>query len=396
MLQGFLKLGRREEFRLTPPLTEGRYLMGPRLLLVTPMLLAVLVVSGVALALSACGGGQANNKSATGGSATADGQIVFRRWFDPDQTKAALFTMNPDGSHVQQITHPPNGWRDLEPVWSPEGQKVAFYRQTTDESMSRIMVVDPHTGDVREVTHCGPDGGQPRQGPPGRCESDFDPAWAPDGDSLAIDRILGPDEDCCRIEGIFIVGLDGSDPHQVTNVDPKLPAAFADVGPQFSPDGKMLVFERVRVADDRHAMFVQRIDSIGSPQDARQITPWKLNCQDHPDWSPDGKLVLFRCLPDDGSVNVYWVQPDGRGLHQLTQTASDKQTYYYLSSSFSPGFSAGEGWITTSREPGYGTEGNADVFRFRIEDGEVVNSSNLTRSTIWDSAPDWGSHRPVR
>jgi hypothetical protein len=106
--------------------------------------------------------------------------------------------------------------------------------------------------------------------------------------------------------------------------------------------------------------------------------------------------VLFRCLPDDGSVNVYWVQPDGRGLHQLTQTASDKQTYYYLSSSFSPRFSASEGLITTSREPGYGEEGNADVLRFLIEDGEVVSSSNLTKSTIWDSSPDWGPHRAVR
>jgi Tol biopolymer transport system component len=369
--------------------------MGHRLLLVVPMLVAVLLVSGVGLALSACGG-QENKKSASGGSAAADGQIVFRRWFDPDQTKAALFTMNSDGNHVRQITHPPEGWRDLEPVWSPDGRKVAFYRQRLDESMSRIMVIDTETGDVSEVTHCGPDQGQPQQGPPGRCESDFDPAWAPEGDSLAFDRILGPDEDCCRIEGIFIVRLDGSNPHQVTNVDPELPAAFADVGPQFSPDGKMLVFERVRVADDRHAVFVQRIDSSGSPQDARQITPWKLNCQDHPDWSPDDKLVLFRCLPDDGSVNVYWVHPDGTGLHQLTQTASDKQTYYYLSSSFSPSFSASKGWITTSREPGYGKEGNADVFRFLIEDGEVVSSSNLTKSAIWDSAPDWGSPRAVR
>jgi Tol biopolymer transport system component len=356
-----------------------------------------LLVTLIVLALSACGGGgQANNEIASGGSDAPNGQIALRRYLDPDQTHAALFTMHSDGSHVRQITRPPNGWRDLEPVWSPDGRQVAFSRQAIDESMSRIMVVDPETGDVREVTHCGPDGGQTRQGPPGRCESDFDPAWAPDGDSLAVDRILGPDEDCCRIEGIFIVGLDGSDPHQVTNVDPKLPAAFADVGPQFSPDGKMLVFERVRVADDRHAVFVQRIDSTGSPQDARQITPWKLNCQDHPDWSPDGKLVLFRCLPDDGSVNVYWVHPDGTGLHQLTQTASDKQTYYYLSSSFSPRFSASEGWITTSREPGYGEEGNADVLRFLIEDGEVVSSSNLTKSTIWDSSPDWGPHRAVR
>ena len=341
----------------------------------TLLALGVLVAL-VALILSACSSGS-TKKDATGGP-PADGQIVFRRWFDPEQTEAALFTMNSDGSHMRQITHPPEGWRDLEPVWSPNGQKVAFYRQTIDESKSRIMVVDPDTGDVQKVTQCT-----------GRCIADFDPAWAPDGDSLAFDRLLGPDEDCCRIDGIWIVGLDGSDPHQVTNVDPKLPAAFADMGPQFSPDGKSLVFERVRLADDRHAVFVQ---PIGSLQEARQITPWKSNCQDHPDWSPDGKLVLFRCLPDDGSINVYWVHPDGTGLHQLTQEGADEQTYNYLSSSFSPGFSAGEGWITTSREPGYGAEGNADVFGFRIEDGEVVSSSNLTKSATWDSAPDWGSH----
>jgi len=66
-------------------------------------LLAALVV----LALSACGGGGEEQKSANGGSAPTDGQIAFRRYFDPEQTKGALFTMNPDGSHVRQITHPP-------------------------------------------------------------------------------------------------------------------------------------------------------------------------------------------------------------------------------------------------------------------------------------------------
>ena len=61
----------------------------------------------LALALSACGGQEANNKSEAGGSAATNGQIAFRRWFDPDHTKAALFAMNPDGSHIRQITHPP-------------------------------------------------------------------------------------------------------------------------------------------------------------------------------------------------------------------------------------------------------------------------------------------------
>jgi Tol biopolymer transport system component len=372
------------------------------LLVVTAAMVMALMM--VAMALPAFAGGadddEEENESASG-SPTRNGQIVFRRWFDPDQTKGALFTMNPDGSHVRQITHPPKGWRDESPVWSPNGTKVAFERQRIDESMSRIMLIDLKTGDTREVTHCGPDQGQPKQGPPGRCESDFDPAFSPDGRSIAFQRILVQDKECCWLQGIWIVGADGSNPHQVTNVDETPSWSFTDWASEFSPDGKKLVFDRStnrkHEEDEHHAVFVQPIDSSGSPEDAHRITPWKLNCQDHPEFSPDGKLVLFRCLPkgEQGPSNLYWVHPDGTGLHQLTQAAAGKDTYWYGGSNFSPSFSEGEGWIAVGRAPGYGKRGNADVYRVRVEDGELVRKVNLTKSTIWDSNPDWGTHPPV-
>src|SRR5215211_7208792 len=151
------------------------------------LVMGLLLGLSLLLLLSACGSqgsakggaGGEHNKSESGGSASTNGQIVFRRWFDPDHTKAALFTMNPDGSHIRQITHPPKGWFDELPAWSPDGTKVTFYRQRIDQRMSRIMVVNPATGDTREVTHCGPDQGWTKEHPPpssGRyCGSDFDP-----------------------------------------------------------------------------------------------------------------------------------------------------------------------------------------------------------------------------
>ena len=353
------------------------------------------------LLLSACGGqgsakggagdGEDNDNESASGGATRDGQIVFRRWLDPDQTEGALFAMNPDGSHIRQITHPPKDWRDDGPAWSPDGERIAFHRQRTDEGTSRIMLLNPETGNTRQVTHSIPQGKQCSS----QCLTGLDPAFSPDGDSLSFHRIVNVDKACCEIEGIWIIGTDGSDPHQLTNVDPKLPAVFADWGSAFSPDGEMLVFDRLRKADERHAIFVQPIDSSGSPQDAHRITPWNLNCQDHPEYSPDGKLVLFRCLPEgeEGPANLYWVHPDGTGLHALThEEDADKQ---YLGSSFSPSFSGGEGWITAGRTGGYGEEGNADVFRLLIKNGEVARSVNLTKSAIWDSAPVWGTHPPV-
>jgi Tol biopolymer transport system component len=340
------------------------------------------------------GGGGGEEKGASGGTAPTNGQIAFRRWLDPTESKDAIFAMNPDGSHVSQITHPPEGFRDDFPEWSADGQRLAFYRQAIDESTSRIMVLNTETGDARQVV--GVEG--------------FDPAFSPDGHSLAFKRsseapwfkrILGPDTDARWIEGIWIVGLDGSNPHQVTNVNPKLPAAFSDSWPQFSPDGKMLVFERTRLEDERHAVFVQRIDSSGAPEDAHQLTPWKMNCGITPEFSPDGKLVLFRCQGLDAPSNLYLVHPDGTGLHKLGEKTalepccSVGPVRRYLGSSFSPSFSEGDGLITTLWFPDHSPWVPADVVVMRIEDGHVVRTTNLTKSAMNESAPDWSTHQPV-
>jgi len=366
----------------------------------------------VALVLNACGGGAQENKkkSTSGGTADTTGQIAFRRWFDPDQTKGAIFTMNPNGSHIRQITHPSEDAYDDWPARSPDGTKVVFERAcpASQCSGSRIAVTYVDTGDTREVTHCGPEGGWTKENPPPSsghyCVGDSEPAFSPDGRSIAFRRIIGPEEASSIVEGIWIVGLDGSNPHQVTNIDQTLPESYSDFGPAFSPDGKMLVFDRERRQREPelggeenfyHAVFVQTIDSPGSPEDARQITPWKANCQTDPEFSPDAELVLFRCLPEGegGPSNLYWVHPDGTGLHQLTHSPDDEQLY--LGSSFSASFSEGEGWIIAGRQPGSGEDGNADVFRLLIKDGEVVRSVNLTKNALWDSAPNWGPHQPV-
>ena len=285
-------------------------------------------------------------------------------------------------------------------MWSPDGQQIVFNQEKIDESTSRIMAVNPGTGDTHKVTQCT-----------GRCLGDFNPTFTPDGRSIAFNRGVGPPilkgvprpidwskisyPDWNNDSAIFVVGLDGSDPPQQVTKTPKrregqLATDFAQAS--FSPDGKRLTFVRTRFEPNENtAVFVQPIDS---PEDAHRITPWNLNCQDHPEFSPDGKLVLFRCLPEgeEGPSNLYWVHSDGTGLHKLTHEDADKQ---YLGSSFSPTFSEGEGWITVGRTAGYGEEGNADVFRVRIEGGDVVRSENLTKSEIWDSAPVWGSHQPV-
>jgi len=153
-------------------------------------LLMGLLIGLSLLLLAACGGqdsakggaGQEHKKSTSGDSASSNGQIAFRRFFDQDQTEGANFTMNPDGSHVSQITHPPNGWIDDSTDWSPDGERLVFARHTPKD-MSRIMVVDADTGDTREVTHCGSGNPwamvDPTPSHPHPCEGDFSPPSHP-------------------------------------------------------------------------------------------------------------------------------------------------------------------------------------------------------------------------
>ena len=265
---------------------------------------------------------------------------------------------------------------DESPAWSPDGTKVAFHRwcRLWRCHENRIMVVDVNTGDTRKVTHC-------KGGPPDNCWPDAsEPAFSPDGKSIAFRR---------STMGIFIVGLDGSDPHQVTNVQKRGALEFEDFTPAFSPDGKRLVFERTRLEDDHTAVFVQPIDSSGQPEDARQITPWEMGCEGGPEFSPKGDWLLFSCEPEGGSSNLYIIHPDGTGLERLTNSPGDVD---YVGSSFSPEF---QGWgdIVAAHRPGYGDEGSPDVFRIHVEHG-VQETVNHTKSEPHDDAPGWGTYPP--
>ena len=350
-----------------------------------------LMVVAMALPVVAVAGGQGADEedARVSGSSGGNGQIVFRRYFDAEQTEGALFVMNPDGSHVRQITHPPEGWRDNVPAWSPGGTRIVFERFKSDGSTSRVMLVNPGSGDQRAVVPCAGE----------RCVYAIDPYFSPDGRSLAYARTVAPPDrpdppEWQLYSAIFVVGLDGSDPHQVSST-PEIhqgQLALETSDPTFSPDGTMLAFVRTRYRpEENSAVFVQ---PIGSPEAAHRITPWKMNCQDRPPFSPDGRLVLFRCQPrgEEGPSNLYFAYPDGTGLHQVTHAPADRQ---FLGSSFSPRFHQGRGWIAAGRTGGRGEEGNADVFRLLIEDGNVVRKVNLTNSEKWDSAPGWGTHPPV-
>ena len=187
---------------------------------------------------------------------------MFRRYFDAEQTKGALFVMNPDGSEVRRVTHPPNGWRDNVPAWSPDGETIVFERFKADDSTSRVMVVDPDTGETRTVVPCTGE----------RCLYAIDPYFSPDASPSRTPawspRPTAQDPPEWKLySAIFVVGVDGSDARQVSITPGRHPESHPRSTPPIPrsrPTARLLAFLRVRYRPEENtAVFVQ---PIGSPR----------------------------------------------------------------------------------------------------------------------------------
>jgi Tol biopolymer transport system component len=297
-----------------------------------------------------------------------NGQIVFRRYLGPDRTKGAIFTIAPDGTGERQLTTPPVKASDDFPDYAADGSLVAFQRCALT---CRIYTVRP---DATGVTSVG--AGCSGAHEPPTCADNSYPAISPDGTQIAFVHAFGSiRKDQISHVGIYAMGADGSHQHRVTL--PRTRTA-EDVEPQWSPDGRRLVFVRQNVTAKPaggHAVFVVNADGSG----LRRITPWKLHAGDGPDWSPDGSQIIFRSPENDTFLNsnLFTIHPDGTGLRQVTHVPAKTKLY---SASFSPDGTA----ITLGLT---GIDQQADVFRMGI-DGTGL--SPVTRTHSWDSAPDWG------
>jgi Tol biopolymer transport system component len=232
----------------------------------------------------------------------SNGRIAFSAFIEETES-LEIFTANPNGGNVQQLTSNPNVFSEL-PDWSPDGQKIAFQadRQNANEPV-QIQVMNGDGSDVTELTR-------------GPGFHGF-PAWSPDAASLAIAADWG---DHPALQGIWIIPA--SDPGGVTQQEARrvttLPADFRgeDVEPQFSPDGSSIVFTRFK-SPRKSAIHRVGVDGTG----LERLTKWRLNASD-PDWSPNGKKITFDSGDfggeTDGGGNIHVMRADGSKRKKLT------------------------------------------------------------------------------
>ena len=238
-------------------------------------LLAVLaLVAGLALAGPAQGTFPGPN-----------GRIAFAD-FDTGQ----LYSINPDGTGLRQLTHVAAPAVAGGPDWSPDGRRIAFWSDLSGES--RLYVMD-RDGSHRRLVFSELAG-----------YADFSPQYTPGGGRLVFTR--------CRHEcAIYSVWVDGTHLRALTRPNESLDVV--DLDPSVSPDGRRIAFTRLNAGGIIAQVYVMRADGSG----AHPITPPALEGF-APDWTPDGRHILLTSNRDRLGSAIYQVNPDGTGLKRLT------------------------------------------------------------------------------
>jgi TolB protein len=284
-----------------------------------------------------------------------------------------LWIVKPDGTGARKLPHLP-GTEDDNPDWSPDGTRIAFERcsQTNCEVWTARA----------DGTHAKRLGPNCLDRPDSACEDRGAPAWSPNGKQIAFGKgSKAVKNGVLESTEIYVANANGTGLRQVTHMTADAPYSMDVNKPAWSPDGKRLVFEvqNLGTADppNRRAIFIVNVDGSG----LRQLTDWSLNGGDHPDWSPDGKRILFRAVSaaERHSGNLYTVAPDGSKLTQLTRYPSPRTV---LLGSFSPDGK----WIVFSR---FNKTPYPSLYVMRAD------GTGLRRVTQDNQmySPDWGPRR---
>jgi TolB protein len=231
-----------------------------------------------------------------------NGQITFGR-FDPTLGDFTIWAANSDGTKQRRVTTVASFFSD----WSPNGRRIAF--DFVDDLGEHIATMPSVGGQQRQLTFG-----------PGIQEV---PKWSPDGRSITFDASPTLPDDPVFHTSVWIMNADGSNARQLTS------DGF-DVEPVFSPDGSRIVFGRITgltpQGDQLEALYVMNAD--GSR--LHQIVSPRAGLE-HPDWSPDGRLISFNIAPESvqapAAGSVLAVNPDG-GSPRVLREPTDQLRFF--------------------------------------------------------------------
>ncbi len=271
------------------------------------------------------------------------GLIAFAR--APANGDFEIATISPATGKIRLLTR--NRRTDVEPAWSPSGERLAFSSNRRTALNFDIWVMRRDGKNQRRVT--------------ASIANDVEPTWSPDGASLAFssDRKRGDFD-------LWAINVGGGGQKRLTTSE------GSDVDPSWSPDGHKIAFSSDR---DRGNFDIYLLDLRTGA--VRRVTGGP--SQDfEPSWSPDGTTLAFHRYPKvGGSANVRSIRLSPTSSGHLTRRRGDE---------LAPSWSPDGGRVVFHSRGGCTLTCPFDLW---VHNVERASSKRLTGGPTRDSRPAW-------
>jgi len=279
-----------------------------------------------------------------------------------------IYVMDDDGGNVQRLTFIQRPGTDGNPAWSPDGKRIAFERNVSEDPRRRrleLFVVDRDGSNLEQLTDDNALTGEP--------------SWAPDGRHIAFssNRNKGLD--------IYVIDIFTREIRQLTHT-PALREWAAD--PSWSPDGKYIAYRYGKPPVGSTTIYVMNADGKGQ----HPLVPVDDWMRYAPSWSPDSKLVLyFEALYAPGPVafklkssNVVIQKHGARDrrvlktpqkwlIHDVCWTDNGKQ-------------------VLIAAEEHAAPDRQIEIYRYNLSNDKITNITNDLED---DWSPDWISDKDL-
>ena len=253
--------------------------------------------------------------------------------FHSEASNSSIFLLSLDSLEVRTLTSPLHSKGDFDPVFSPDGQTLAFVRVSQESSIYTIPVA----------------GGQEQ-----RVSSDQTwkegLAWTPDGREIVF----------ADQNGLWKISLRGGEPERLQ---------FGQDGAEPSIRGNRLAYVKSTAIFNIWRRTLNSLVSAGPPD--RFITSTRMDSG--PQFSPDGSKIVFQSTRT-GNWEFWLCHSDGSSLMQLTHS--------------NPTDAGTPRWSPDGQQIAFDSNanGNGDIF---VMDSQGGSPRRLTSEPSSEVVPSW-------